>query len=149
MSIKNILKISFLSIILIAIDQVSKHFFYDKLFLSERSIIQPAFNTGISRSIAIPQIITIIWTILILGILIYLCYKKQISKWATIFLIWWAIGNLIDRIFLWWVRDFILLFNRFPIFNLADVFISIGVILIVFKELLGIWQKYSWKRKNY
>jgi lipoprotein signal peptidase len=144
MSIKNILKISFLSIILIAIDQVSKHFFYDKLFLSERSIIQPAFNTGISRSIAIPQIITIIWTILILGILIYLCYKKQISKWATIFLIWWAIGNLIDRIFLWWVRDFILLFNRFPIFNLADVFISIGVILIVFKELLGIWQKSSW-----
>ncbi len=149
MSIKNILKISFLSIILIAIDQVSKHFFYDKLFLSERSIIQTAFNTGISRSIAIPQIITIIWTILILGILIYLCYKKQISKWATIFLIWWAIGNLIDRIFLWWVRDFILLFNRFPIFNLADVFISIGVILIVFKELLGIWQKSSWKIKNY
>lgn len=149
MSIKNILKISFLSIILIAIDQVSKHFFYDKLFLSERSIIQPAFNTGISRSIAIPQIITIIWTILILGILIYLCYKKQISKWATIFLIWWAISNLIDRVFLWWVRDFILLFKRFPIFNLADVFISIGVILIVFKELLGIWQKYSWKRKNY
>ncbi len=149
MSIKNILKISFLSIILIAIDQVSKHFFYDKLFLSERSIIQPAFNTGISRSIAISQIITIIWTILILGILIYLCYKKQISKWATIFLIWWAIGNLIDRIFLWWVRDFILLFNRFPIFNLADVFISIGVILIVFKELLGIWQKSSWKIKNY
>lgn len=149
MSIKNILKISFLSIILIAIDQVSKHFFYDKLFLSERSIIQTAFNTGISRSIAISQIITIIWTILILGILIYLCYKKQISKWATIFLIWWAIGNLIDRIFLWWVRDFILLFNRFPIFNLADVFISIGVILIVFKELLGIWQKSSWKIKNY
>lgn len=149
MSIKNILKISFLSIILIVIDQVSKYFFYDKLFLSERSIIQTAFNTGISRSIAIPQIITIIWTILILGILIYLCYKKQISKWATIFLIWWAIGNLIDRIFLWWVRDFILLFNRFPIFNLADVFISIGVILIVFKELLGIWQKSSWKIKNY
>lgn len=149
MSIKNILKISFLSIMLIVIDQVSKHFFYDKLFLSERSIIQTAFNTGISRSIAIPQIITIICTILILGILIYLCYKKQISKWATIFLIWWAIGNLIDRIFLWWVRDFILLFNRFPIFNLADVFISIGVILIVFKELLGIWQKSSWKIKNY
>jgi hypothetical protein len=29
------------------------------------------------------------------------------------------------------------------------VFISIGVILIVFKELLGIWQKSSWKIKNY
>lgn len=149
MSIKNILKISFLSIMLIVIDQVSKHFFYDKLFLSERSIIQTAFNTGISRSIAIPQIITIIWTILILGILIYLCYKKQISKWATIFLIWWAIGNLIDRIFLWWVRDFILLFKRFPIFNLADVFINIGVVFVVLKELFGIWQKTSWKKENY
>ncbi|MCK9467187.1 MAG: signal peptidase II [Candidatus Absconditabacterales bacterium] len=134
---------------LIVIDQVSKHFFYDKLFLSERSIIQTAFNTGISRSIAIPQIITIIGTILILGILIYLCYKKQISKGATIFLIGGAIGNLIDRIFLGGVRDFILLFKRFPIFNLADVFINIGVVFVVLKELFGIGQKTSGKKENY
>ncbi len=149
MSIKNILKISFLSIILIVIDQVSKHFFYDKLFLNDLSIIQPVFNAGISRSIPIPQVVIIVLTFLILWLLVYLYYKKQISKWSTIFLIWWAVSNLIDRVFLWWVRDFILLFKRFPIFNLADVFINTGVVLIVLKELFGIWQKYSWKRKNY
>lgn len=149
MTIKNKLRTSSVLTILIIIDQLSKHFFYDKLFLNDLSIIQPVFNAGISRSISIPQVVVIVLTFLILWLLVYLYYKKQISKWATIFLIWWAISNLIDRVFLWWVRDFILLFKRFPIFNLADVFISIGVILIVFKELLGIWQKSSWKIKNY
>ncbi|HOG15573.1 MAG TPA: signal peptidase II [Candidatus Absconditabacterales bacterium] len=149
MSIKNILKISFLSIILIVIDQVSKHFFYDKLFLNDLSIIQPVFNAGISRSIPIPQVVIIVLTFLILGLLVYLYYKKQISKWSTIFLIGGAVSNLIDRVFLGGVRDFILLFKRFPIFNLADVFINTGVVLIVLKELFGIGQKYSGKRKNY
>jgi len=149
MTIKNKLRTSSVLTILIIIDQLSKHFFYDKLFLNDLSIIQPVFNAGISRSIPIPQVVVIVLTFLILWLLVYLYYKKQISKWSTIFLIWWAISNLIDRVFLWWVRDFILLFKRFPIFNLADVFINTGVVLIVLKELFGIWQKYSWKRKNY
>jgi len=149
MTIKNKLRTSSVLTILIIIDQLSKHFFYDKLFLNDLSIIQPVFNAGISRSIPIPQVVVIVLTFLILWLLVYLYYKKQISKWSTIFLIWWAVSNLIDRVFLWWVRDFILLFKRFPIFNLADVFINTGVVLIVLKELFGIWQKYSWKRKNY
>lgn len=149
MTINNKFKMGFIITTLIVIDQVSKYFFYDKLFLKDWAIIQTAFNQGISRSIAIPKLIIIISTLLILWVLIYLYHKKHISKWATIFLIWWAIWNLIDRIFLWWVRDFILLLKRFPIFNLADVFINIGVVFVVLKELFGIWQKTSWKKENY
>ncbi|MCL2850830.1 MAG: signal peptidase II [Firmicutes bacterium] len=43
-----------------------------------------------------------------------------------------ALGNLIDRIFLGYVRDFIRFdFMNFPVFNLADVFINLGVLLLV------------------
>ena len=135
--------------LLIVLDQISKYFFYDKGLFSDRWIIQSAFNTGISRSLAIPQLITVVLTLFIIGAVFYYYHKKQISKRATIFLIWWAIWNLIDRIFLWWVRDFILAFKRFPIFNLADIFINVWLVLIVLKEFFGFWQKFSWKNRNY
>lgn len=43
-----------------------------------------------------------------------------------------CIGNLVDRIFLGSVRDFIhLQFMSFPVFNIADICLTIGVILAV------------------
>lgn len=40
-----------------------------------------------------------------------------------------AIGNLYDRIFKGFVRDFIQFeFMSFPVFNLADTFLSVGII---------------------
>lgn len=119
--------------LLILLDQISKYFFYDKLFLSNRSIIQGAFNTGISRSLPIPQLITIILTIIVIILIFYYYHNNKISWIAIIFLIWWAIWNLIDRILLWWVRDFISIWNRFPIFNLADILINIWVIILIYK----------------
>ena len=49
-----------------------------------------------------------------------------------------AAGNMIDRIFRGFVIDFIMLdFINFPIFNVADIFVCVGlfilVILIIFK----------------
>jgi signal peptidase II len=45
-----------------------------------------------------------------------------------------AIGNLIDRIFWWGVRDFID-FHFWPIFNLADVYLSFGVMIWIWQNL--------------
>ncbi len=45
-----------------------------------------------------------------------------------------AIGNLIDRIRLGWVVDF-LDFRIWPVFNGADSFITIGVGIIIFDIL--------------
>lgn len=43
-----------------------------------------------------------------------------------------CIGNLVDRIFLGKVRDFInLQFMTFPVFNIADICLTIGVILAI------------------
>jgi len=123
------------SLILIIFDQISKYFFYDQKFLSNYQIFTPSFNTWISRSLPVNIYLVIIITIIITTIIIILYKKQTIWKRATIFLVWWTIWNLIDRIYLWWVRDFIQVFNWFPIFNLADSFISTGAALIIIKEL--------------
>lgn len=122
-------------IIFILLDQTSKYIFYDNAFSENTQLFEPSFNTGISRSLPVNIILVIMLTIII-SVFIIIWYKKNyIWKRATIFLIWWTLGNLIDRIFLWWVRDFILVFNRFPVFNLADTFICTWAALIIIKEL--------------
>ena len=45
-------------------------------------------------------------------------------------------GNLIDRLFLGSVRDF-LSFSSFPVFNLADSCIVVGVILLIIDLIVG------------
>ena len=47
-----------------------------------------------------------------------------------------AAGNLVDRLFMQRVTDFIAI-GSFPVFNLADASISIGVVVL----LLGVWLK--------
>ncbi len=66
--------------------------------------------------------------------LIYLLVKKEYhSKLQQIgysFLLAGATGNLLDRVFLGYVVDF-LDFPYFPTFNFADIFVNIGVFLLV------------------
>ena len=85
----------------------------------------------------------IIATIVILLVVFYL-YKNYnnftlIAKFAVFTLLGGAIGNLIDRVRLGYVIDFIrvslLKSYDFPVFNIADTFIVIGTILIVYVVL--------------
>jgi signal peptidase II len=47
-----------------------------------------------------------------------------------------AVGNLFDRLTIGWVTDFISIW-RFPVFNIADLCITLGVIVL----LLGVWSQ--------
>ena len=79
-------------------------------------------------------------TIIIIVILIifYLMIKsKGIEKYAYIMLLGGSLGNIFDRLFYSKVPDFIdLHFNNFNwfIFNVADIFITLGVILLIYLE---------------
>ena len=58
------------------------------------------------------------------------------------------IGNLIDRLVLGYVRDFIdfIIFGyNFPIFNIADIGIVLGVFLLIIETVKGEIKK--WKLK--
>ena len=47
-----------------------------------------------------------------------------------------ALGNLIDRLTIGWVTDYVSIW-RFPVFNVADLCITLGVIVL----LLGVWSQ--------
>ena len=117
-------------IIFTGIDMVSKYFFYNRQYLTHTSYILPILNKWISRSLPVPFMIIMIISILGIGAFIRLFTKKKINRSITTLLIAGTMGNLIDRILLGGVRDFINIgFFNFPIFNLADMMLSIGVVI--------------------
>ena len=110
----------------IALDLLSKYVFYDMKYLEHFSLFTPVFNEGISRSLPVPLIIIILISIGGIAAFIRLFKDKKINRIIAALLIAGTIGNLIDRIIYSGVRDFIDigLFN-FPIFNFADIMLSI------------------------
>ena len=52
-----------------------------------------------------------------------------------------AVGNLIDRFFMGYVTDMIqVLFVKFAVFNVADIFVVVGAILLVI-YVLFFWDR--------
>lgn len=82
-------------------------------------------------------------SLIIVGMLYYMC-KLPKTKWggwtkiAFIMIVSGAIGNLIDRISLGYVRDFLyFILIDFPIFNVADILVVVGVGLLMITMLFG------------
>jgi len=127
-----------LIITLIFLDQLTKYLFFNKHFLDNFYIFHfHVKNFWISRGLQIlpPPALTIL-IVFILAFVWYLYYKKQIDKIAFILILAWGIWNLIDRIFFWYVRDFITLpFIHFPTFNLADMLITFGFLRLIWKSI--------------
>ena len=75
-------------------------------------------------------------TLIVIGILVFVIvkYRKAAHPLIGIALACiagGAIGNLIDRVFLGYVRDFLCTeFMTFPVFNVADAFVTCGAILL-------------------
>ena len=86
-------------------------------------------------------IFLIIAAFAILAVLIYLAINKKHASVEVIALgliVGGAIGNGIDRAISGWVVDFIhTLFIDFPLFNIADSSITVGVILFAIVFLFG------------
>ncbi len=77
-----------------------------------------------------------VFTVFVIALLIYIMIKYRAHMTRTISvclaaIIGGAIGNLIDRFALGFVRDFICTeFISFPVFNVADCFVTCGAILL-------------------
>ena len=99
-------------------------------------VITPATNTGAGFSLfAGKQLLLIIATIIFLIVLITFDFtnKKRslLYGFATGLILAGAVGNLIDRIAFGFVRDFVYFkFINFPVFNIADISLTIGVALL-------------------
>ena len=84
--------------------------------------------------------------ILINLIIVYLVIKsKDIQSYFFLIILGGSLGNLFDRIYYSAVLDFIdISFKGYHwfIFNVADIFISVGIICLIFAELL------NYKKRN-
>ncbi len=118
-----------LALVLAGVDQLSK---YIALEYFNESV---SFNSGIAFSIAVPYNILAIGTLILLGLVIYMVKKNEqklnrTTAIAASLLIGGGLGNFIDRINLGYVIDFISIWI-YPVFNLADAFITVGVVMFV------------------
>ena len=77
-------------------------------------------------------LVTIIAVVVLVYLFIKADKKDYLYRFSLIFLLAGTVGNAIDRFTRHFVVDmFNLDFINFPIFNLADTYITIGVILII------------------
>jgi len=132
---KNFLTIYIWIFVLFLLDQISKYYFYNLWFFENHWIVTPILNKWISWGILLDFNLVYIISIFSLFIFIYCYNKKIISKYAFMLFIAWTVWNLVDRYSLWWVRDFIDL-HFWPIFNLADVYLTFAVFSIIWREIV-------------
>jgi len=123
-------KIFIISIILVILDQVTKFLFQNKVYeITSFFSFTYAENTGMAFSLLQNMNwLFIIISLIALGLVIY--YYK-VHPLAMSLIIAGIIGNLIDRIFFGFVRDFISV-SIWPVFNIADACSTIGVIILIY-----------------
>ena len=128
------------ALLVIGLDQLSKFLVYGT---AARSIIgnllwfESTLNTGVAFSMfSGKSFVFVIVACVASAVLFYLIYtkkflKRKSEKISLALILGGTISNAIDRIIFGGVRDFIYLkFINFAIFNVADMAITIGAILL-------------------
>ena len=157
MILKNINKkflINFFLIFLIfLLDRISKIYVIylnqkllgSEIFSSNYLNISLIWNEGIAFGLfsfsktIMYDLLTLFISLVIFVIFIMLIKSKDLRKYPLLMIFGGAIGNLYDRVFYKAVPDFIdIHVNNFHwfIFNVADIFISIGVIFMILIEII-------------
>ena len=134
---------------IILVDQLTKHFIYGMScsLIGDFLWIESTLNKGASFGmLQNGRIFFIIMTIPVAAIMIFaICTKKLNNKFIKICLgiiLGGTIGNFIDRVFIGGVRDFIYFKSiNFAIFNVADMAITIGVIMLIIGLIVELCKK--------
>ena len=142
----------FTIIVIFSLDRISKFYVislseknlsYD-LFQSKFLNISLIWNDGIAFGLfsfnekVYYNLLTLIISLITLILIWYLIKSKGAEKLGFSMIIGGSLGNIFDRLYYSSVPDFIdLHFYNFHwfIFNVADIFISLGVILLIFLEI--------------
>ena len=157
MKIKNLSRNIFIDLSIVSIifilDRVSKIFvlnlnqnsFSNEIYSSKFLNIRLFWNDGIafglfsSNELNFYNILTFIIIFVILVIFYMTTKNKGLKKYSLLMILGGALGNVFDRILYKSVPDFIDFhigeFHWF-IFNVADIFITIGVIFMILTELI-------------
>ncbi len=138
-------------VIIIALDAITKTLSSTLLAYGQRvEVIKDFFwltnvhNTGAAWSLFAGQrtffiVVSIVALIMMMVFFIKSEAKQRLYRLALLILFAGTMGNFMDRLLLGYVRDF-LSFNTFgymfPVFNIADMALNVGVGLMILEALL-------------
>ncbi|MBO6978748.1 MAG: signal peptidase II [Prochlorococcus marinus XMU1428] len=132
-----------LSIFIVLIDQFTKYlmFYNNKFFINKNFLFfklefiknyGAAFNIFSGSRIFLSSI-SIIFSILLIHLILRKNTLNLLDLYSYSFILGGTIGNGIDRIYKGFVVDFINLnIINFPVFNIADISINIGMFFILY-----------------
>ena len=123
-------------------DQLTKVLFFERSVGFINGLIRFEYSPnygmawGMLSNVKGAAIILAVFSLLFVGVMVFILIKwrKLLSRLIMISLsliIAGAVGNMIDRVVLGYVRDFIYTeFMRFPTFNIADSAVTVGGIML-------------------
>ena len=136
--------------LLVILDQATKFYIRATMAVGATKVLIPNWlglnyvqNTGAAFS-SFDQHTTILAVIsLVVSLLLILAIacKWMRHPFTLMLILAGAVGNLIDRFFMGYVTDMIqVLFVKFAVFNVADIFVVVGAILLVI-YVLFFWDR--------
>ncbi len=152
---KRLLPYGLLVILAIALDQWIKHLVETGLDMHQPVEVLPflalfrTYNTGIAFSMldSFGDLGLIAVSACVVAFVLFLAAKTApgqiLARIGFALIVGGALGNLIDRAVYGHVIDYILFHTpvwSFAVFNLADAFITVGAVAVVFDEFVG-WRR--------
>jgi len=147
----------FFILLLIIVDFITKKIVFNYLslnsflsiinFLDLTHIHNYGISFGFFSGLISPWIIIIISSAVTI-LLVYMMIKTSniIEKWGLVLIIAGALSNIIDRGINNYVLDFIYLHYKdfyWPAFNFADIYITFGVLMILYQVLKEFNKKFT------
>ena len=138
-------------ILILIIDQLTKLAISSNMQLFDSIDIISGFfsityvqNTGAAWSIMEGGSMAVFYVITFVALVIMISYYRSsecdaLGKWGIVMMMGGTIGNFIDRLRLQYVVDFLsfdIFGYDFPIFNVADIFLCLGVGILILSFIL-------------
>ena len=145
---------------IVGVDQLVKYLIVSNIPLFGQAPLVPGImkltyvqNTGAAFSLLQGmQWLFVVIFVLLIALLVFEYFKKpmpftKFERFCIAAVYGGGLGNMIDRVFLGYVVDmFQTEFINFPVFNVADIFITCGCILLMIH--IAFFNKQFWKEEK-
>ena len=139
--------------LLVVLDQATKFYIRATMAVGATKVLIPTWlglnyvqNTGAAFSsfdqyTMILAIVSLVVSILLILAIAFKWVRHPFGRFTLMLILAGAVGNLIDRFFMGYVTDMIqVLFIKFAVFNVADIFVVVGAVLLVI-YVLFFWDR--------
>ena len=151
--VNKIIVLSVLIVVVLTLDLATKYVF-DGMFEEGTGVSLGIFNLIIVHNHGAAwgifsgnQVGLVILSLVFLAVFVWFYVKDKKKSWLLTvtfaFLCAGCLGNLYDRLVFGYVRDFIqfAFWQSFPVFNFADVFLTVGVVMFIIYLLIYAFKK--------